>query len=143
MTEHSIAQPYTFVKWACVTATHSVRQLDIWAIGLDRWRVVCYTGSQLNREAGQLKETNPPMELPEIVTRVRGERSMRAFGDELGLTRAAVSLWESGTVRPSFDNALKLLPLVRDAETREALAREYGLRDVLQTLINELGVRAL
>lgn len=41
------------------------------------------------------------MELPELIVRVRGTQSVQDFAKDLGVTRQAVYMWQSGAAKPS------------------------------------------
>lgn len=81
------------------------------------------------------------MSLPIIIEQIRGLDSQQEFAEKLGCTRAAVSYWENGKHRPAFPYVLRMLELATP-EQKEALAEEFALRAILQTLIIHLGVRA-
>jgi len=81
------------------------------------------------------------MTFPEIMTDILNGRTQAEFAKEIGVTRASISSWERGKTEPKFEHVLRLLEIA-DREQKEGLAECFGLREVLQTLINELGVRA-
>ena len=81
------------------------------------------------------------MHLPDILMRVRGDRTQNELAEKVGVSRQTVSEWESGKREPRLESALELIT-VAEGEEKEALARHYGLRDMLMLLLDELGVRA-
>lgn len=86
------------------------------------------------------------MTFPEILDQIRMSEGLTQaqLADRVGCHRYSVIQWESGDVKPCLVSMQHVLGLLEIAprEQKEQLAEEFELREMLQVLINELGVRA-
>jgi len=78
------------------------------------------------------------MSIPEIIKHYRGSQSLRLFAAELGVSHAAVHLWENGDNEPTDE---RIAEMVND---KRAWVRDMGRAlfmsrngQTLKTLINE------
>lgn len=79
-------------------------------------------------------------EAAQTIRAIRGKMSQEAFAERVGVSRALISYWEHGRTKPDFDAILALLRLA-SPEQKQQLADHFDLRERLQVLIDELGVR--
>ena len=84
-------------------------------------------------------------ELPQIIEEIRGNRSQAEFAQDVGISRTAITRYESGERKPGYDATAALLR-VADPPQQKALLEALGIEDVEQfatDLLASAGVKLI